>query len=161
MVGWTLLLLAGGVVVELAFRALAIRFGIREEPMLRAMLPQTTGERWAFAVLSVCAGFSEEMAYRGYVIPMLLPHLGVVGAVAASSLAFGLLHAYQGGIGILRTGIIGILMAVGYLMSGSLWPPVLAHLLFDVLAGIFLAEYFMVPEETLGVSAAVETSVEV
>jgi membrane protease YdiL (CAAX protease family) len=152
MVGWTALILALGVAITLAFKHLSMHLGIPDAPILRLLLPTTTRERWVFAGLSVCAGFGEEMAYRGYLIPMLTPLLGGFAAVAVSSIAFGLLHAYQGAIGIVRTTVVGMVMAGGFLLSGSLWPPVLAHLIFDVVAGIFLSDALMVPEQDVGVS---------
>ena len=73
-----------------------------------------------------------------------------------SSSVFGVLHCYQGPQGILRTGVMGVVMAVGFLATGSLWAPILAHVLFDVVAGIFLADHLMVPEADVGVSAEEE-----
>jgi membrane protease YdiL (CAAX protease family) len=35
---------------------------------------------------------------------------------------------------------MGAFLAGGFLASGSLWPPILAHTLIDVLAGIVLGE---------------------
>jgi membrane protease YdiL (CAAX protease family) len=149
---WTVGLTVAGLGVTLAFKWGSMRLGLREDPILRALLPRSTGEKWAFAGLSVCAGLGEEVAYRGYVLTMLIPQLGLVGAVAVSSSAFGVLHCYQGPQGILRTGIMGAVMAVGLLATGSLWVPILAHTLFDVLAGVFFADWLMVPEEAHGVS---------
>lgn len=156
LVLWTLGLATGGLLVTLAFKWGSMRLGLVEDPILRALIPRSAGEKWAFAGLSVCAGFGEEVAYRGYVLPMLVPLVGVTGAVAISSAVFGVLHCYQGPQGILRTGVMGAMMAVGFLATGTLWAPILAHLLFDVLAGIFLADRLMVPEETVGVSGEEE-----
>lgn len=148
---WTLGLVVAGLLVTLAFRWISMALGLGEDPILRALIPETPGERRAFVGLSVAAGFGEEMAYRGYVLALLLPLLGAWGAVAVSSLVFGVLHAYQGVLGMVRTAVIGTLMAAGFLASGSLWPPVAAHVVFDILAGVFLAGYLMVPEADGGV----------
>jgi len=141
-------------VVTLVFKWASMHLGLSEDPILRALLPRSPGEKWAFAGLSVCAGFGEEMAYRGYVLAMLVPLLGAAGAVAVSSVVFGALHAYQGPQGVLRTAVMGAVMAGGYLATGSLWPVIFAHLLFDVLAGIFLADLLMVPDDVAGVLEA-------
>ena len=69
-----------------------------------------------------------------------------------SSLVFGLLHVYQGPLGILRTATLGGLLAWGFLATGSLWPSIVAHAALDVLLGIFLAERMMVPPDPSGVS---------
>ena len=156
LAGWTVALAGAGLVVTLGFKWASMRLGLGEDPILRALIPRSRPEKWAFAGLSVCAGFGEEMAYRGYVLAMLVPLLGTAGAVAVSSLVFGVLHTYQGPQGILRTAIIGAVMAGGYLATGSLWPAILAHLLFDILAGVFFADFLMVPDEAAGVSEAEE-----
>jgi membrane protease YdiL (CAAX protease family) len=156
LLGWTVVLAGVGLVVTLVFKWASMRLGLSEDPILRALLPRSPGEKWAFAGLSACAGFGEEMAYRGYVLAMLVPLLGTTVAVAVSSVVFGVLHAYQGPQGVLRTAVMGAVMAGGYLATGSLWPVILAHLLFDVLAGIFLADLLMVPDDVAGVSQAEE-----
>lgn len=145
VVGWTVLVLGATVAVVLAFRWLGTRLGAREHPVLRALLPRTASERRAFVALSLTAGVAEEVAYRGYAIALLLPFLGAAGSVAASSVLFGALHAYQGVLGMARTTGVGVVMAVGLLASGSLWPCILAHAAYDVVAGTILAERLMVP----------------
>lgn len=151
LAGWTVILAGVSLVVTLGFKWASMRLGLGEDPILRAFIPASRREKWAFAGLSVCAGFGEEMAYRGYVLAMLVPLVGSVGGVAVSSVVFGVLHAYQGVQGVLRTAVLGAVMATGFLAAGSLWPVVLAHLSFDLLAGIFFADLLMVPEESDGV----------
>lgn len=100
-----------------------------------ALLPRTFPERRAFAVLSVTAGVCEEVLYRGLLVAVgtaLVPRLGALAAVAASAVAFGVAHLYQGVWGILGTGILGGCLAVLYLGSGSLLLPVCYHALLDL-----------------------------
>jgi membrane protease YdiL (CAAX protease family) len=144
---WTLILAVAGLAVTAAFRGVGRRLGLRETRLLRELLPRTGRERAAFAGLSLAAGVGEELAYRGYAIPMLGLLIGVAPAAAVSSLAFGVLHVYQGVIGMARTAVLGGVLAWGFLASGSLWPPMAAHALLDVLLGMALAERMMVPEE--------------
>ena len=49
-----------------------------------------------------------------------------------AAVAFGLAHAYQGGVGILTTGVLGGIMAALYLETGSLLLPVLLHAVIDL-----------------------------
>lgn len=149
---WTAGLVAAGLALTLAFRWAGMALGLREAPILRALLPATGGERAAFAGVSVAAGVGEEMAYRGYVIPLLIPFLGSWGAVALSSAVFGVLHAYQGPLGVARTAAMGAILAWGFLGSGSLLPPMAAHTAFNIIVGIVLAERLMVPDAPAGVS---------
>lgn len=144
---WTGSVVGLGLALTLAFRRLGMALGLREAPVMRDLIPRTRRERVAFAGVSLAAGVGEELAYRGYVIPLLVPLLGAWGAVGASSLVFGLLHAYQGPLGMARTAAMGGVLAWAFLESGSLWPPMAAHAVFNIIVGTMLAERLMVPEE--------------
>jgi membrane protease YdiL (CAAX protease family) len=157
---WTAALTLGGLLTILSFRQIAIWSGAHESPMLRQLLPRTREERNAFAVLSVAAGFGEEIAYRGYAIPVLVPLLGVPGAVVLTSAVFGVLHGYQGALGIFRTGAMGGMLAWGFLASGSLWPPIIAHTLIDLVAGLWIGDRLLSPERPAGVEGPDITSFE-
>ena len=79
-------------------------------------------------------------------IPVLAPVLGTLPAAFLSTVVFGIMHGYQGSMGIARTMLMGGVLAWGFLASGSLWPPIIAHVLIDLLAGIVLGERLLVPE---------------
>jgi membrane protease YdiL (CAAX protease family) len=148
---WTIGLTAAGLGIILIFRQVAIWTEATESPTLRQLMPRTRQEKGVFALLSIAAGASEELAYRGYSISMLSPLLGVWGAVALTSVVFGVLHGYQGLLGTLRTGLMGATLAWGFLASGSLWPAIVAHTLIDLAAGIALGERLLPPEPSRGV----------
>jgi membrane protease YdiL (CAAX protease family) len=139
-VGWTVGLTVAALAIIFAFRAVSGWFGIADSPVLRQLLPSTPRERSAFAVLSVAAGTGEELAYRGYVIPVLATLTGVGPAAIVSTVVFGIMHGYQGMMGIIRTGLMGAVLAWGFLASGSLWPAILAHTAIDRLAGLVLGD---------------------
>ncbi len=118
--------------------------GVKETPFLRQLLPKTRTEKGWFAVLSLAAGFGEEIAYRGYAINVLVLAFGSVPvAVLLSSVAFGALHTYQGFIGIVRTGALGAVLAGVFLASGSLWPAIAVHASLDLLAGLVVGDRFL------------------
>lgn len=105
-------------------------------PLVLQLLPRTVREKRLFVVLSLAAGFGEEVAYRGYALAILLllvaePWL----ALLVSSVSFGVLHAYQGSVGIVRTALMGIVLGVPVLLTGSLWPSIVAHAMVDLFAG--------------------------
>lgn len=137
---WTAALTAVGLGIMFAFHAAARRMGLEESPLLEELLPRTPRERTAFAGLSLAAGVGEELAYRGYALPVLAALAGSWPAILLSAAAFAVMHAYQGGLGVARTGLLGVLLGWAFLASGSLWPVVLAHALLDILAGIVLAD---------------------
>jgi len=152
-IAWTLGLTVAGLGIILAFRQIAIALRLRESPLLRALLPRTAKERSVFAILSVAAGVGEEVAYRGYAIPVLIPVVGLAGALLLTSAVFGVLHAYQGALGILRTTAMGAALAGGFLLSGSLLPAIIAHTLIDLLAGVVLADKLLLPLTGKGVGS--------
>lgn len=137
---WTLLMTAVGLAVLAVCRLLSARMGWRESRLLLALLPRTSGERAAFTVLSVVAGFGEEIVYRGYAISELAGVLGIAGAAVLTSAVFGVLHAYQGPVGVVRAAVLGGVLAWGFVSVGSLWPSIAAHALIDVVAGVVLSE---------------------
>ncbi len=102
---------------------------------LTALLPRTRPEKWAFAVVAVTAGITEEVLYRGWLVWFLLlaaPVGGYGGALVVSSVAFGLGHAYQGVRGVVLTGLAGFGLAQLAFSTGSLLLPVLLHVLVDL-----------------------------
>lgn len=136
---WTGIALAGGMgVVGVSLLAERI-LGTEESEFLRQIIPRTPFEKLLFVGVSLAAGLGEELAYRAYVIPVLA---GLVGsdwtAAVLSSGIFGFLHAYQGHIGVVRTGVMGLVLAAVFLWSGSLWPAVAAHAVIDLLGGLVL-----------------------
>jgi membrane protease YdiL (CAAX protease family) len=138
-IAWTGGLSAAGIAV-MGLSLLTDRGGSGEhERFLVQLLPRTGPERGLFALLSLAAGVGEELAYRGYALAalQLLP-IGPWAAAVVSSLAFGLLHAYQGPLGVARTAVVGFVFAIGVLLSGSLLPAMAAHAIVDLLAGLVL-----------------------
>jgi uncharacterized protein len=141
LVPWTLALSAVALLVMGYFLVLRRAVGVRESPLLIQLLPRTRQEKVVFALLSLAAGVGEELAYRGFLVPTLALLLGSEwGAAAASSAVFGVLHAYQGWLGMIRTAVLGLLLAASLVLSGSLWPAVVAHAILDLLAGLVLGE---------------------
>jgi CAAX protease family protein len=97
--------------------------------------PRTRAELLLFILVAITAGVWEELLYRGFFIWFLLPVTGVVGAVVISSLIFGIGHIYQGRYGVLNTGLVGLVFAIVYLLSQSLWWLMAAHAVVDIYGG--------------------------
>ena len=99
------------------------------------ILPHTRRElRWFYG-LSLTAGFTEEVLYRGFLIAYLGAFVPVPAAVIVSTAIFAGAHSYQGAAGTLRTFLVGIALAMSFVLSGSLLFPVIAHALVDVISG--------------------------
>ncbi len=99
------------------------------------LFPISVVERRWFGLLCVNAGFCEEVIFRSFLLDYFHQspwNLGPYLALAASSLIFGLNHAYQGFGGILRTGITGGIMGLLYFATGSLILCMVVHALVDL-----------------------------
>jgi membrane protease YdiL (CAAX protease family) len=107
---------------------------------MRFFLPHTRRELHQFFTLSATAGIVEEIVYRGYLIWLFGLYMPLWAAALLSSLVFGLGHSYQGIDGGIRTGLLGLMLALLYLGSGSIWLPILAHALIDILQGATIRE---------------------
>ena len=138
---WTAGLCLSALLLLWGFKVFRKVVGVRESLLLAQLLPKTWREKAVFVALSAAAGVGEEIAYRGYLVPALTILLGWDwGAALVSSAVFGLLHAYQGWLGIVRTAALGLILAASFIISGTLWPAILAHAIVDMIAGLVLAE---------------------
>ena len=107
---------------------------------LKFFLPHTQLEyRWLVGV-SFTAGIVEETIYRGFLFWYLAHALPDWAVLLVSSLVFGLCHSYQGKAGTVRVTGIGVLLGAYYMLTGSLWLPIIAHIVFDILQGRVLYE---------------------
>ena len=102
------------------------------------MLPQTPPEFAVYPIAAVAGSTCEELLYRGFLIGTLTSLISTTGSVLVSSALFGLGHAYQGWVGILRTTLIGLGLGVAFALTNSLWWLIIAHSVAN-LSGVLLA----------------------
>ena len=88
-------------------------------PHAERLSPHTGTELGWWVAVSLSAGFCEEFIFRGYLIWVFQPVLGLWGAAGFSVVVFAAAHAYQGAKGILATGVVGSLLTLVVLISGS------------------------------------------
>lgn len=102
---------------------------------LGPLIPETARERRWFRAVSIAAGVSEELVWRGFLLWYLTPSLGVWGAAGTQAALFAVAHAYQGARQI--PGVLGLsaLLTLLRLLTGSLLLPVVVHALTDILQG--------------------------
>ncbi|RBY88954.1 CPBP family intramembrane metalloprotease [Blastococcus sp. TBT05-19] len=130
--------LRAGALLEMARPARRPGEGRHAEPpglSTLALLPRTDDERRLFTVVGITAGVCEEWLYRGFFLAVVTAVVGGAPSsvlVLVAGVAFGLAHAYQGRAGIVTTGVLGGVMALLYLDTGSLLLPVLLHALIDL-----------------------------
>jgi len=122
-------------------------FDFTPHPLLRA-------GSFTFLVFAVAA-VTEEAIFRGYPFQRLMESITPGGAIAATSVLFGLAHLanpHRTWISTLNTALVGIPFAIAYLRTRSLWMPVGMHLIWNYLMGFFLGlpvSGFMVPGTVL------------
>lgn len=108
---------------------------------LRYFMPSDRRSYASFVRLSITAGIVEETLYRGFAFWYLAQFMPAWAVVAVSSLAFGAGHSYQGQSGMARVTLVGVAFGGFYLLTGSIWLPIVAHALLDILQGAMLLEY--------------------
>ena len=121
------------------------------------LMPQNTLEILVFIVLAGTVALCEEFLYRGFVFAALrrAGSESLVFATLGSSALFALAHLYQGPRGLRTTFVVGLLFAAARLWTGSLVPPMLAHLVVDLVAG--LAAPRLLPESSARADGAPAT----
>ena len=112
-----------------------VRAQLDAQPSVRVILPATPREVRLFAALAVTAGICEEILYRGYLLYYMRAWLPGIAAIVATIVVFGLAHLYQGGRGILLTGLAGAVAMGLYLLTGSLAAPMILHATLDLANG--------------------------
>ncbi len=109
---------------------------VTEEPFRNPQLYAiaSAGFSWSamltmLVMAGVVAPFAEELVFRGLLFPWLRARLGVPAAVLLSALCFAALHGAA--ILIPALTVVGVAFAVIYQRSGSLWPAIVAHGVFN------------------------------
>jgi membrane protease YdiL (CAAX protease family) len=122
---------------SLQLRPKAEKIRKRLQDSIGALLPDSHQERFWFGVVSVGAGISEELVFRGFLLyyfSLYVPQLNTLEKVLLASLVFGLAHIYQGWRCAVGAGILGLVFAGFYLATGSLLLPILIHAMVDIRA---------------------------
>ena len=103
--------------------------------VLQFLFPRTRRELNGFYALSITAGVVEEVLWRGFLFWYLGHFMPLWAAAIVSAVGFGVAHAYQGREAIPRIVLVGSVFAGLYLLSGSIWLPIILHTFVDLLQG--------------------------
>jgi membrane protease YdiL (CAAX protease family) len=101
-------------------------------------LPRRAVECLLWVLLSLSAGFCEELVYRGYLQRQFeawtrRPWIAVVLQAAI----FGVSHGYQGAMACAKIALFGLFFGLLAMWRGSLRPGMIAHAATDLIGGIF------------------------
>ena len=132
--------LLGGVLASVAIGALASEaLGAKKKSTMvvgdvQTLMPRNTAEIAHSLLFAANAGFSEELFFR-LLLPLLIAMVfgNALAAFLAAAVIFGLVHIYQGWVGVVATTILGLLLSALYLGTGSIWIAIVAHALLDVI----------------------------
>jgi membrane protease YdiL (CAAX protease family) len=130
--------------------AMFVAFNVVLSTLMRAILPaahtsgpsilsffKDAGNLLVWIPIGILGGGFVEEIQRIFILTRFeqaLGRLGLVLAVAASSVMFGFGHLYQGLSGAISTGVAGLVLSLIYLRRRSALEPIVAHAFSDVLA---------------------------
>ncbi len=101
-----------------------------------ALLPQSVPEVLIWILVSITAGFCEEIQSRGYLQQQFHALSGsIVAAVLGQGLLFGIMHSYQGWKQVIVISVLGVLYGVLAAWRRNLRANMLAHAWSDIWEG--------------------------
>ncbi|MEX2158313.1 MAG: CPBP family glutamic-type intramembrane protease [Dehalococcoidia bacterium] len=125
----------------IAYNAVLYALGARPEQDTTQLFDSATVLPLTFFAIVIVAPLAEEIFFRGFVFAGLLRPFGVAGALVASGLLFAMFHVQDGGSALLVPAFaaIGAGFAWIYYKTGSLWPSIATHFLFNLTSFLLLA----------------------
>ena len=125
-------IIVSNALAKLFFQAVGSAQDPAQEEMLKDLFAPFP---WWVAVLAVGLGpgLIEELWCRGFLGRGLLGKFGWVDGVALTSMLFGMLHVFPPAY-VLVTAVMGLMLHYTYVVSRSLWVPVLIHTLNNSIA---------------------------
>jgi membrane protease YdiL (CAAX protease family) len=107
------------------------------DPVVRLFMPITRRERRLWVAVAVMAAVSEEVTYRGVLFVLLWVLTDSVWAAAiVAAVVFGVSHVVQGWKTAGIVTIIALLLHGLVALSGTLYPAIVAHAVYDIVAGL-------------------------
>jgi len=122
---------------------------VKAAKRLAFLLPSSHEERRWWWLVCITAGVCEEIVYRGFLLHYLhtLPfHFSLTWALVMASVIFGIGHLYQGIGGAISTVVIGFVLGMIFLVTGSLLLPMILHAILDLRVLAMLPEGFATAE---------------
>jgi len=102
---------------------------------IEPLMPRNWAETGWTALLSINAGIGEELFFR-LTLPLLMALVtgNAAAAFVVAAVVFGLVHVYQGWVGVLATMVLGFVFTGIYLWTGSLLVPIALHAGIDLMS---------------------------
>lgn len=97
--------------------------------------PSVISAIFAGILIVIVAPLAEELFFRGFMFAGLRRSMSLWPAAAIPALVWGSLHLGAGNVGVaIQLSVFGIILAWLYERSGTLWAPILAHLINNAIA---------------------------
>jgi membrane protease YdiL (CAAX protease family) len=109
----------------------------RDAPHMHAATPQTREEQAGWIAVSLAAGVTEELTWRGVqpeLIAQLTGHLWPAVLICAAT--FGLGHIRQGKPFVLIAALFALTFHALTWLTGGLWVPMMVHVAMNVVVGL-------------------------
>ena len=106
------------------------------------LLPRSSKEGSWFLRLSVNAGITEEIIFRGYLIWYLQHFLPLLWSAVVAALLFTLGHLYQGVKQLPGLLLVSAVAVTLYVYTESLLVPIILHIVLDALQGRFFVDFY-------------------
>lgn len=134
---WAIAVAAAGLATVWLVVRLGQALGLPESRLSLVLMPRTGAEKRAFLLVAGVAALGEEYLYRGFMYHVFAESLGGPWVAATlTSVSFGVAHGYQKTIGMLRATLLGGLLAVPVIWTGSLFPSIVAHFWINAAVGL-------------------------
>ena len=107
-----------------------------------SFLPTTQNERRVWGLVSVSAGISEEILYRGYfffALAIVFPNLSIIHILLISTVLFGIGHIYLGKE-VIKATLLGLIFGIFYIVFDSVIPVIIFHITQDLVLRDILKE---------------------
>jgi membrane protease YdiL (CAAX protease family) len=125
----------------IAYNAILYALGARPEQDTTQLFDSAAVLPLTFFAIVIVAPLAEEIFFRAFVFAGLIRPFGVAGALVASGLLFAMFHVQDGSSALLVPpfAAIGAGFAWIYYKTGSLWPGIATHFLFNLTSFLLLA----------------------
>ena len=108
----------------------------REDPLILQLCFSAARQPFVLFDLAVLGPLREELLFRGLMFGRLCRLLSPVPAYAASSGVFGLLHSSPDSVKVVECVASGLVLALSYRLTLTLWAPIAIHVLNNTLVAL-------------------------
>ncbi len=127
-------------VINLAYSYFLMLFDLQIQPDLTPLFSELASPGWVFVIGVVLAPIVEELFFRGFIFAGFRQKYGWKKATLLSAIFFALIHMQP--TAMLPIFLLGVIFAILYHYSASIWPAVLMHMLSN---GLALGTVYLLP----------------